>query len=485
MTIGSDVGPNVVKIGLGGTFRPSGEIRTNASDIDAIFAHVKQSAAERLTLHFHGGLNSAQQGLATARMMQSTYKDVSYPITFVWETGFIETLRQNLRTVSYGDLFESALRHVIGATARRLGLDSGLRGAGAVLVSEQVEAELAREEPFAGFEGTASVGDAVPRGGSEAATVPDQMLLEELEVELEAEVAADSRLEGVLAGTDPDVRLLDPARARPEAAVVGERGIASVYVAKSLALISYRVLRRFWVGRNHGFYPTVIEEILREFFVADFLKWVWDGMKIKASQMWRPNVGVSGLNQFVGSYFLDRLAEFQSDRPDLIVDVVGHSAGAIALCHLLAATPQRPTVKIRRVVFLAPACTVGQFQREVVTQPGRFREFRMFALRDARERTDRLVPYVYPWSLLYFVSGALEPSADEPVLGLERSVSGLPAHESAEMSQALAFLGAKGAGRIVWTGEPGGEGFRSEARTHGAFDDDPATLQSLRWLAAH
>jgi hypothetical protein len=311
------------------------------------------------------------------------------------------------------------------------------------------------------------------------------LLLEELEVELDAEVAADRRLEGVLAGTTPDVWLLDPTLARREGAAGGERGIISLYLAKALALISFRVLRRFWGGRNHEYYPTVVEEVLRELFVADLLKWVWDGMKAKASQMWRPNTGASGPNQFVGSYFLDRLADLQRDRPGMIVDIVGHSAGAIAMCHLLASIPQRPTIKVRRVVFLAPACTAGQFHREVVTQPGRFQEFRMFALHDAQERADRLVPYVYPWSLLYFVSGALEASADEPVLGLERSVSGLPAHESAEMAQVLAFLGAAGTGRIVWAGDRGGDGARSEARTHGAFDDDPATLQSLRWLAAH
>jgi len=483
MASGENRGLYYVKVGHGGTFRPTGEVRTSPADVDAIFAHLNGARVNRLTLHFHGGLTPVERGLITAEVMRQNYQGVSHPITFLWETGFFETLRQNLRTLSAGDLFQAALRHVIGATAKRLGLDEGGRGGGAGLISEQIEAELDKEDGFATLDAPAPGGVSGVTGGAVIVAEPDDILLQELEAELEAEVAADRRLDGIIDGTAPEFRLLDPRRAAPDEA--GQKGVSSVFLAKVLALISFRVLRRYWLGRNHSFFPTVVEEVLRELFVADVMKWIWDGMKTKASQMWRPNAGATGLDLYVGFYFLDRLAVLQRDRPELIVDLVGHSAGAIAICHLLAATPQRPSVRVRHVVFLAPACTVDLFHREVVTQPARLQQFRLFALRDAQERADRLVPYVYPWSLLYFVSGALEAAADEPILGLEWSLLGLPAHDSPEMRATLDFLRAAGARRLVWAGESGGDGLRSTALTHGAFDDDPETLASLRWLVEH
>lgn len=482
MATSPDLGLHVVKIGLGGTFRPSGQVRTTPADIDAIFAHLKQTGGDRLTLYFHGGLNSTRQGIAVAKVMEANYAGVSHPVTFVWETGFRETVRQNLRTASAGDLFQAALSHVIAATSRRLGRKRGDRGDGPSLSAAQIRTQLDHDEPFA-----RSAPEAVDAIDDTAVPEPDDGLLGELEAELAPEVADDPRLEGIRTGSDPDVRLLDPAAARRKAKGGGtDRGLLeSAYLVSALALTSWRVIRRHWTKRNHGFYPTIVEEVLREFFVADGIKWVWDGMKTKASQMWRPNAGTTGLEQHVGTYFLDRLAELRAHRPGLVVDVVGHSAGSIAACHLLAAMGQRPAVNIRRVVFLAPACTVGQFHQEVVSQPTRFQEFRTFALRDAQERADRLVPYVYPWSLLYFVSGVLEKSAGEPLLGLERSLLGRSADDSPEMRDVLDYLRAAGGGRVVWAGDPGSDGARSEARTHGAFDDDPVTLASLRWLAAN
>src|SRR5262249_8490955 len=98
-----------VKVGHKGAFRPTGEIRTSPADVDAIFTHLRDKSVDRLTLHFHGGLTPVEGGLATAEVMRQTYDGASHPVTFIWETGFQETLRQNLRTLSAGDLFQSAL----------------------------------------------------------------------------------------------------------------------------------------------------------------------------------------------------------------------------------------------------------------------------------------------------------------------------------------------------------------------------------------
>lgn len=68
-----------------------------------------------------------------------------------------------------------------------------------------------------------------------------------------------------------------------------------------LAAIAYRVIRRHVRGRDHGFYPTVVEELLRELYLANLGAWVWDQMKEKAAAMWLPNDGLSGDERRVGS----------------------------------------------------------------------------------------------------------------------------------------------------------------------------------------
>jgi len=82
---------HVVKVGLKGKFLASGQVHTGPAEVDRIFQHLKASKAQKLTLHFHGGLTDESTGLATAERMRALYSGVSHPVTLVWETGLFET----------------------------------------------------------------------------------------------------------------------------------------------------------------------------------------------------------------------------------------------------------------------------------------------------------------------------------------------------------------------------------------------------------
>jgi hypothetical protein len=255
---------------------------------------------------------------------------------------------------------------------------------------------------------------------------------------------------------------------------------------KLLAKVAYAVILRFVRGRDHGLYPTVVEEVLRELYLADFGAWVWSGMKDVAGAMWATNQAPINDDAHVGSYFLDKLAAYQKSNPGLAVDLIGHSAGSIAICQMFRAAAHRGiALSVRNVIFLAPACTSELFHQEIVSHPQRFAAFRMFTMSDAYESKDQLVPGVYTRSLLYFISGVLEQEADVPLAGLQRDLSEKPPYDAANLISIATWLQDAGKNRIVLSVTSGSTpGLISASTTHGDFDDDPLTRESLKAIIA-
>jgi len=89
-----------------GQFSSEGLMTTNEADVDMIlFEHAAKAANEavangrpfKLLLYAHGGLVKESAGLATAQSHVGWWRDNGvYPIHFVWETGFFETVRDIL-----------------------------------------------------------------------------------------------------------------------------------------------------------------------------------------------------------------------------------------------------------------------------------------------------------------------------------------------------------------------------------------------------
>lgn len=469
-----DPSQHIVNVGPNGTFRQSGRFATTPADIDAMFDRVEAEGVETLVVHFHGGLIKEATGLAIAERMIPFYQAAgAYPMVFVWETGMLETIRGNLGTLNDTTLFNKIVNYAIRHVAKNVGVSVGGRGPGVEIPLDEIERARAEDADFEEI-----------NAGARAGALPlDEAELEahrpEIEVEIEADIEDDDELRAALAEEADGTPLLEV----PQEDDPGARGIFELaWVAKAIASIVFRTIRRFLSRRDHGVIATVVEETLREVYVADAGAWMWGGMKTIAEAMWKPNAEPIGDDDHVGTHFLDRLADLHGRRPNLAVDLVGHSAGSIAIAHLLsAARGTHPDLRFRHVVLLAPAATCEVFNTQIGGADDVYEDFRMFTMTDETERQDRLLPGVYPHSLLYLVSGVLEDEADMPLCGLDRHTGRLAPYDVAPGADTHTFLRGDVVDRLVLspTRQRAAAGLRTSARRHADFDNDELTLASL------
>ena len=471
---------NFINVGRGGTFRASGQHVSTPADIDALFNRLEAVPDDALAVHFHGGLVDEEAGMAIARNMFSLYQDCAQPVTFVWETGLRETVVSNLESIHKTKLFGKLVFWVVRQAAKRL-IDPVGKGSEADISDDSIRTELSKEVPFpTGL----PVGSRGGRGGGGAIAEGDlEELQDEITAELHIEMSDDKEIDDILIKEAPSTQLLSATlknQRDPDS-----KGVELLTLAKFVAPIVIRVIRRRNQDRDHGFYPTVIEETLREAYLADVGEWVWQSMKEQAERIWEPNDLPVGQDSHPGRYFLEKLQVDLAKNSSRRVHLIGHSAGSIAICHLLRTLSSdfESPIKFASVSFLAPAATVALFHAEVVAHPERYERFRMFTMSDELERKDALMKFVYPLSLLYFISGVLEDTADELICGLEKQNMGQRPYDSDSSKTTAEFLRDEQSKRLVLsetTDSP--VGFNSASHTHGGFDDDTLTLESLKTL---
>ena len=473
-------GLNYVNVGPHGTFTPSGRLATTPADADAIFKHLADTNQRKLALHFHGGLIDEGAGLDIARKMAPLYAGAgAHPVTFVWETGLVETISTNLTRLYATSLFQKLVSYVIRHVAKRIGGGVGDKGPGEAMTLDEIQKELKRADAFDRF-------DLGARGGAAALTAADLPLARaEIEAEVELEFAGDAEFTELVNSGMAETEHLNPEVRGPAGAGAAKGLVEMATLAKGVATVAFKVLQRYFKGTDHGLYPTVVEETLRELYLAEFGAWVWQGMKDQAAEMWLANAAPINEKSHVGTYFLEKLSAFQQNRA-LTVDLIGHSAGAIAICEMYkAAAARNLALKVRNLVLLAPACRCDLFLAEIASQPNRFDAFRMFTMSDEWERKDQLVPNVYNRSLLYFISGVLENDAGVPIAGLARHLTGEDAYAKPDLLKIRDWLREAAKNRVAWakTGVVGA-GLGTDAFHHGDFDDDEMTRKSLASILA-
>ncbi len=473
---------NYINVGEHGTFVGSS---TPTADIDALFAELQTRKPSRLVFHFHGGLVAKGAGMKTA---QNIHKALGSPsvhvVTFVWETGFWEILTRNLTEVGETGLFSEIRKFVIKKVGEKLGFTiPGGRGFGQI-TDVEVTIELAKDEPLMQYRDTARV-------NAEDLTPSRLKALESIiEAELKQEIDANSAIIHLLEKEAPHTPEFNKAEYGIPSATTGEtgRGLLTPKIIKGLATVAIRSIRRFVRKTDHDPYPTIIEEIFREFYVGSLGKFVWDNIKEIAEEgTWANNDGLSGDKRRVGAYFMEKLNEFQANHSEVTVDLVGHSAGAIMVCHLLknAAEPQYKGIHIRNIVFLAPACTSQLYRDEVISKPERFKQFRMYTMLDEFEKKDWVVKVIYPRSLLYLVSGLFEAEVDTPILGMQRFLLDKePFSDNELLTSVRGYLSEEGRVCFSKSKDDALDGFRSLSVRHGDFDDDQPTLKSIASLIA-
>ena len=197
----------------------------------------------------------------------------------------------------------------------------------------------------------------------------------------------------------------------------------------------------------------------------------WDEMKENAVSASQPGGGLALVAELLG--------ELSRRFPALRIHLVGHSAGSIVFggfVERLAIGGQKP-VAIETCTLWAPACTMDVYRNQYLPSinNAHIKNFALFSLTDKAERDDTCAN-IYHKSLLYLVSNAFETGlqkapflrerAGEPILGMAKFISRLPAAQR----------------NWDWVLSPNGNVpaslDASTSKSHGGFDDDPATLAS-------
>lgn len=473
----------VINAGPNGTFRPSGQYQTFPEHIDDIFKRFEKDKVKNISIFFHGGLVNEKTGMDTANKMAKHITEIGHaPLCFVWETGLVETLKVSLSKIHERKIFNKLIKVLVKKLSEKLGFDlQDGRGMGVHLTDFEIDQELSKDEPFKTYSidtlKSSNRGDVYL---NEILDMDEESVIINLRREIEYMIESDREF----------VELIKQSEfTETDSKGTQSRGIISTAAfIKHVAYIVYRVIKRFVKKRDHNFYPTIIEEILRELYIADLGAWVWSSMKKKSNEMWNSNQDLVGLDRYAGRYLLDRLADYCVKFQNVNVNLIGHSAGSIAICHLLQiSSVEYEFLKFNKIVFMAPACRVELFKSSVVDKPDEFKGFRMFTMSNQFEVQDRLVPFFYTHSLLYLISGILEDegkSYDAHILGLERHILGeAPYHDDKHIKDVNDFIYNGSNNRVAFSqsNHSALEGLRTMSITHGGFDDDKETISSMKF----
>ena len=470
------------------------------ADVRLIVASITE--ANHAVLHLHGGLVSESGAKATAEALAPVYleKGSVHPAFIIYRTGFLEIIKGHLLEIARESFYQSVLGKVLKWARGKLSAGTGAKASGPADLpfDLDVRRELKKlerdEEPFAGATG-------MPEDISQAELDQFQQELElDEEFQNACEAVAkvyihepDRASKGVAGGS---VRAAEGTLLSPVVIdeLTGDESDAKGFwsTAKTViraGLVLKRVIGRFRAGRDHGLYTTVVEELLRAFYLANVGTAVWEAMKGETSDTF-----LSGEPARGGRTFVDELGIRIADgkRPDF--SVVAHSLGSVFACRLiddLAACradsnhPLPADFRLKNLILLAPAVDYSLFDRMLNRHSELIENLRMFALTDSLEAGYWEVPGVYPRSLLYLVSGLLERDSDGdsvpdmPLVGMQRYFSNDDVYNMPEVERVRRFLAEPGQNRIVWAVCEVGPGMSSDAKKHGAFDDAPPETNTM------
>lgn len=492
-----------------------GVLDTKDTDVAAVAAMVeKATQSEHIVLHIHGGLVSADAGIAKAARLVPYYEQSGFFGVFpVWETGILETIPNNLRQIANEKVFSVLLKKLLKwAVGKALPLSTAKAGLGpafpndqelAIELSKRKESEIDRAapEPYAQLSAApAAQAPTAPLTASEEAAFVQELGTDStFQVEINAIMAgppvpgAKARSATVQASSHT---LMSPDVVEDLRSEKAKGALAAIKAAWRAAKVLRAVIQRRRAGHDHGLYTTIVEEILREFYLANAGAAVWGAMKQDAAETFQ-NVGKAP--ERGGWLFVKLLGEKLKAGSQSKVSVVAHSAGSIYTCHLLAHLAQARAqkdhplpedFKLNKLVFLAPAANMPLFADTLKAHRDLFSAFRMYSMSDALEAGYWEVPAIYPRSLLYLVSGVFETDetagvkhsvADMPIVGMQRFYEHAAVYGDAATTDVRAFL-AEHAENSVWSEVVGLPGRSSDAIRHGAFDSDTkraATMKSV------
>lgn len=199
---------------------------------------------------------------------------------------------------------------------------------------------------------------------------------------------------------------------------------------------------------------------------------VWSEMKENA-RLSSEHPDGKGAMQLLVQYALAAIGQLDgAARDDWELHVVGHSAGCIYAAHAVSALCGLG-VPFKTLQLMAPAIRVDEFKRAFLgpIASGTCPRPLLYILSDVGERDDSVGPYGK--SLLYLVSNAFEGRRETPLLGMETHLLRDPELDP------IFGPPIDGLPAVVIAGLDQGDGSLSRSSTHGGFDNDPATLNSV------
>ena len=177
------------------------------------------------------------------------------------------------------------------------------------------------------------------------------------------------------------------------------------------------------------------------------------------------------------TYTAKKMAAFcQKHQGDIELYAVGHSAGSIFHSWFLPKAFAEGVPPFTALYFLAPAIRIDEFKERLLAHLGSdIQHLTMFTMKKDWERDDS-VAKIYQKSLLYLIYYALENKRKTSILGLEENVR--------KDSETAKLFGLKGTSsqkaEIVWSVSQAVTGnSASTSKTHGGFDNDRPTMNSL------
>lgn len=515
-----------------------------ASTAGTIMDAFVASGQSTMVVHFHGGLVTRDAGEAAAQyLFDNSYGDVAFPVFFIWESGIREMLRQALPDVLRNETFkilqEYVSRFAVGKInqseqAQALaGLD-GTRGDGGSLVPiDAIDAnDELRDAQDTGRAAFSNKNPDVVDEQETLSTAEEERFIQELEKDARLQQQAAAIAEQIApapraangsaeatrgavntagSGGSATYDLLAPeVQEEIKTKVVEQTGQPAEgeasrgpLTAAALGTLGWRggrilknVVWRFARKRHHGIHATIVEEILRELFIGRAGIQLWTTMKNDTADAFGGDPQIHG-----GTAFLRALGQLhQQDKAPKRLVLVGHSTGAVYICHLLKhAHEVLPDTKFD-IIFLAPACDFRLLADTLDDFKGQIEHFRFYSMKDEYERAEFLLELeelknyprlqkAYPGSLLYFVSGVLEDEADKPIVGMQRFYSGQAPYDAErypEIRRVFNYLEGIPNSRIWSKTEEGAvAGLTSDAVSHGSFDDSKLTLASLKHLLSN
>jgi hypothetical protein len=193
---------------------------------------------------------------------------------------------------------------------------------------------------------------------------------------------------------------------------------------------------------------------------------MWSEMKENA---WRASDHRRGTGamQLMKKYALASLAQVSKAEQDKWeLHVVAHSAGSILFTHAVEHLCSLG-IGFKTLQFFAPAVRIDDFKEFALPaiQAGRCPKATLYLLNEQQELDDSVGPYGR--SLLWLVSNAFEDKRGTPLLGMKCYLQ-----KETALKQA-AFLDIVESNAIATSGS------ETMSKTHGGFDNDPCSMNSV------